>query len=366
MGSSIILRRFALIFSAMLIPLSLGFAFVHATNGSGPDSEVSISNGVLTVYIESEVSYDGVGTYTVCTGPNHPVPNQDVLQFGVEGDAWTSYNTVHLVGTGVDYITETDTSIIPYSGFSLAILDGLTPSIVEQTQTRMVVRWLTNEGLNITQIIEVLGSTVTDTYVRVTTTIRNDNDTYSYGVGIRYLWDLNVADTDGSWLRTVNPTSSWLGNEQTWAPPSFSYWEATDDPVDPTLIVRGSITEPSTLSPKPTPPDVFTFAAWGRNSLPNPGLYDYAWDFTTLNRLVAGAELDSAVAYYWGPRTLEPDGEMSVTAYIWYSPPTPVGGFIVDSVPNVCSQFILLVAIVSSCTALGFALAKICGKRGYL
>ncbi|MEM2431143.1 MAG: hypothetical protein QXX94_04175 [Candidatus Bathyarchaeia archaeon] len=308
---------------------------IYAAN-NGPDSEVSISNGILTVYIESKTGYDGVGTYTICTGPNHPVPSQDILQFGVDGDAWTSYNTIHVlnetIGIRGDYVTESDSSIVPYPGFSLGILDEVSPSIIKLTLTRMVIQWIMPEGLNITQDIEVLGLTAADTYARITMTVKNNNGTYSYGVGIRYLWDLKVACTDGSWLRTINPTSNWLDTEHAWYQPSFEHWEATDDPANPTLIVCGSITEPSLLSPQPTRPDNFTFATWGRTPL---GLYDNAWNFTIdSNRKIAGfSDADSAVAYYWGPRTLAPGGEISVTAYIWVLTPRPVGGFIVDSAP---------------------------------
>ncbi|MEM2092439.1 MAG: hypothetical protein QXR59_04055, partial [Candidatus Bathyarchaeia archaeon] len=124
--NSIALSAILLILFALLpITSLLSPALVYASNG--PDSEVSISNGILTVYIESETDHDGVGTYTICTGPNHPVPNQDILQFGVDGDAWTSYNTIHVVNAGKDYVTENDSTIVPYPGFSLGILDDVNP-----------------------------------------------------------------------------------------------------------------------------------------------------------------------------------------------------------------------------------------------
>jgi len=352
----------------LFIPLLLGLTPAYATD-SGPDSEVSISNGILTVYIESQTGYDGAGTYTICTGPNHPVPNQDILQFGVDGDAWTSYNTIHIANLTLnvkkDYITENDSSIIPYPSYNLIILDDFNPTVTILTPKRMVVQWITPEGLNITQDIEVLGSTAFDSYVRITMTIKNNNGTYSYNVGIRYLWDLKVACTDGSWLRTVNPTSSWLNMEHTWYQPNFAHWEATDDPTNPTLIVCGSITEPSTLSLQPTRPDNFTFATWGRDPA---GLYDNAWSFTIdPSRRVAGADADSAVAYYWGPKALVPGGEMSVTAYIWVLPPKPVGGFIID--PTSASDsfglglgFTQWLILAASCMLLGFTALKIFRK----
>ncbi|MEM1514489.1 MAG: hypothetical protein QXT26_07645 [Thermoproteota archaeon] len=339
----------------LLAVFSLVPALVYAGDGGG--SEVSISNGILTVYIENETGYDGVGTYTICTGPYHPVPDQDVLQFGVDGDAWTSYNTVHIlnetIGVKKDYITESDTvNINSCTGFSLCILDNVSPQI-ELTQTRMVIRWSTPEGLNVTQDIEVLGSNWMDTYVRITMTVRNTNNTYFYNVGIRYLWDLKVAWNDGSWLRAVNPTSGWLNSEHIWSQPNFKYWEATDNPADPTLIVCGSITEPSMLSP--SRPDNFIFGAWGPS-----GLYNNSWCYTiNPSRQIADTNLDSAVAYYWGPTTLKPDEKISVTAYIWVLPPRPVGGFIVDSAYALDSDGLTLAnlwpILVVSCVLFGFA-----------
>jgi len=258
---------------------------------------------------------------------------------------------------------------VPYPGFSLGTLDDAGPSIVKLTQTRIVIRWITPEGLNITQDIEVLGSTAADTYVRITMIVKNNNGAYSYGVGIRYLWYLKIACTDGSWLRTINPTSYWLDTEHTWYQPGFEYWEATDDPADPTLIVCGSITEPLALSPQPTRPDNFTFATWGRTS---PGLYDNAWDFTIdPNRKIAGiSDADSVVAYYWGPRTLAPGEEISVTAYIWVLTPKPVGGFIVDSSYTPSSDGFWLaylwLVLATSCMLLVFAVHKVLRRFGLI
>ena len=325
-NNSIALSAILLIlFTLLPITPLLSPALVYASNG--PDSEVSISNGILTVYIESEAGYNGIGTYTICTGPNHPIPNQDILFDGVIGDAWSSYNTIIVNETKRVYVTSSNPTIEPDSGYTLINLDDNFTSI-SSTPKKVTIKWMTIEGLNITQEIEVLGSTVADTYVRITMTIKNQGN-QPYTVGVRYLWDLKVACTDGSWLRTADPSSSWLSNEADWVSPDFGYWESTDDPADPTLIVCGSISEPTGLSIPPTPPEKFMFAAWGKN--PTPGIYNYSYSFSHIGRWIVGSDYDSAVAYYW-EKTVDAGGSWSVTAYLWTPPPKrPVGGFIVDS-----------------------------------
>lgn len=345
--------------TSLLSPASV---HVYATNGG---SEVSISNGILTVYIENETGYDGIGTYTICTGPNHPVPDQDILFDGAIGDAWSSYNTIIVNETKRVYVTSSNPVIEPDPGYTLINLDDNFTSISYEPR-KVTIRWMTIEGLNIMQEIEVLGSTVADTYVRITMTVKNQGN-QGYTVGVRYLWDLKVACTDGSWLRIVSSTSPWLSNETSWVPPNFLHWEATDDPADPTFIVCGSISEPAGLSIPPTPPEGFMFAAWGKN--PTPGIYNYSYSFSPSGRWIVGSDYDSAIAYYW-QKTVGVGESWSVTAYLWTPPPKPVGGFIVDSGLNAADTGFGLsyapaaIIIVASAIIFAYYRSRFIKKRG--
>ena len=80
--------------------------------------------------------------------------------------------------------------------------------------------------------------------------------------------------------------------------------------------------------PQPTSPDALMFAAWG--SSPAPGVYDYAFDFTTTDRQISGTYNDSAVAYYWGNNRTNAkeiftySESYEVTQYLYVTePPSP-------------------------------------------
>ncbi|MEM3489268.1 MAG: hypothetical protein QXO75_06400, partial [Nitrososphaerota archaeon] len=298
--------------SLLLIALLFNSVAVYAKPDNGSGSTIEISNGILTVYVENETGFD-IGSYTICTGPNHPAPDKNVFYGGSVGSAWSSYNTIVVNETKRMYVTTSYKEIIPDPNYTVICLDENLTSI-HHTNRIVVIKWRTDENLFITQEIEILGSTIHDTYVRVTVSIKNEGS-QKYTVGIRYLWDIMIADNDGSWLRTVNPSSNWLSSETDWLPPDFSYWEATDNPNNPTFTIYGSISEPSWLRIPATPPKGFMFAAWGGGSNPNPGLYDYAYSFSHLARTIADSNLDSAVAYYW-EKKIDVGENWSVTAYL--------------------------------------------------
>ncbi len=349
-----LLESKVLIYAFLMLLVFAGFKGVSSVELTGTDLKVGLTpnspgvatlgNNVLQVSVETNPGSSGIGTYTICTGPDHTDPGQDVLYDGCIQGPWSTYNTIHVVDTSVDYVT-TNYTPNPDPGYTLANLDGYSPSVITQTATRIVIQWLTLEGLLVEQDIEVMGSTVEDTYVRVTMKVNNTDDAGAlHMVGIRYMWDLMIDGEDGSWIRPWDGTpGTWLDVETSWTPPDFQNWETTNDPASPIFSVLGSITLPS-VNPPPTPPDTFMMAAWG--SVPSPGLYNYAYSFTPTGRTVAGADLDSAVAFYWDPVELLPLEERSVTAYIWckYIPPAPlVGGTTVQiDVLAVTAPYILV------------------------
>ncbi|MEM2696053.1 MAG: hypothetical protein QXU09_03860 [Thermoproteota archaeon] len=169
----------------------------------------------------------------------------------------------------------------------------------------------------------------------------------SYTVGARYLWDLKVACTDGSWLRTADPSSPWFSNESGWVSPDFGYWESTDDPSDPTLIVCGSISETSGLSIPPTPQKSLCSLLGVRIRLPE-------YTITHTVSLILGDGLlvltMIVLSHIIGRKTVGANKSWSVTAYLWTPPPKrPVGGFIIDSDLNAAD----------ACFGLGYAQAAI-------
>ena len=295
------------------------------TEGSG--GTIVLNNTILKVFIQNETGSTGVGTYTIATAENHPTPNEDVFFAGAAGSPWSTYTTIHVVSTKRDYITSTDTGIKPsISGYTVVHMDDLGHIIVLQTDRRVMIKWTTYEGLEVYQDIELLGTTVEDTKVRISVYVKNNNES-SLVFGIRYEWDIMIDGEDGSWFRPwidLNTPGTWTNVETQYDNPQFVFWETTNDPASPVLFEYGSVSGPLTLMPPPTPPDNITFAAWGYASKPSPGLYDYTWNFTVRGRIIAGEDVDSAVAYFWMPKKIPPGEWYNVTAYLFGVSPKPI------------------------------------------
>jgi hypothetical protein len=181
------------------------------------------------------------------------------------------------------------------------------------------------DDLYIEQVVEVMGTTIADSSVRVSTEVRNTG-AEPVDIGIRYEWDLMIDGIDGSWFAERNPDGSWIDVEAEWASPAFEQFETTDDPASPVLLIFGTVTGPATLTPLPTSPDLLQFASWG-------SIYGRAFDYTPTGQTVAGSGEDSAVGYYWGDNssnaiTLDAGQGVTVTQYLYATPasPEPVGG----------------------------------------
>lgn len=358
--SGITKKELLILFTFMMLSTFIFAGQVNAAKEGShtPGGTTTIGNNILEVSIEDVTGNDGFGTYTIATGPGHTNPGQDVFYDGVDQDPWSTYNTIHVTDTSRDYTTSSSSST-PDAGFTLVLMDTLSPAVTTSTSTRVVIQWTTLENLLVEQDIEVVGTTIADTYVRVTMSVTNNDDQSSHTVGIRYQWDIMIDGYDGSWIRPWDGApGTWLDVETSWAPPTFNYWETTNDPTTPVFSVLGSNILPS-VTPSPTVPDTFMLAAWG--STPSPGLYDYAYSFTPTSRTIAGTGLDSAVAYYWDPVDILPGATRSVTAYVWcrFITPTPeeaVGGTIIPaSLLMVLAPWIILavMAVAVGLTARG-------------
>ncbi len=302
----------------LALVLSLGMVLVPAAqadkgDGSEGPGTIMVTNGIYTLSVENETGSSGVGTYTVSTGDDHPQPNQDVLYDGVAQDPWSSYLTVRDYNASKDYVS---TSATPSSGFTVVNLDGYLDSVSE-VGDEVTTTWTTAEGLTIEQVTAIEGTDLDDSRVRVTTTITNNSEG-AIDVGIRYEWDLMIADSDDSWFRERNPDSDWIYTQISYEPPGFKMFETTNDPASPIFSVFGSVSQPATLTPPPTPPTRLVYASWEE-------AYDAAFDYTHApGESIYG---DSAVLYYWGvsgdatPITLSVGGSTSVTQYLFALPP---------------------------------------------
>jgi len=325
----IIRNVFQIMLLLTLIFSSIAATPVDAQKGIGNESgTVTISNGIYDVSVEDVIGLNGLGTYTVSTGTGHPQPYEDVLFGGVAQDPWSTYLTIRSYDTSTEYVS-TSSSPTPSAGYNVVNLDTVSATgFSSPTPTSAVAWWDLNtladpDDLYIEQVIEVVGTTLADSRVRVSTEVTNTGAD-PVDIGIRYEWDIMIDGEDGSWFRETNPDKPWIDIEDEWISPAFERFETTNDPASPVFSIFGGVTGPTTLTPPATPPDLLQFAAWGWN--PSPGLFDFAFDFTPTARIIAGPELDSAVAYYWGNTNgnairLNVGEGIIVTQYLYVQPP---------------------------------------------
>jgi Zn-dependent protease len=260
---------------------------------------ITISNGILEVAVKNS---SGIGTFTIGTGLNHPKPGLKVLYDHPSPS--TTYTTIKVVDNHTEYVTR---SSLPSasSGYTTKLLDDKKLSVVTY-ENQVSVSWVTPEGLAITQVIEILGTDISNTLVRVTLHITNSGNV-THTVGIRYEWDIMIEVADNSWIRAwANPNApqSWTNNETDWVSPNFQFWETVNNPSTPAFSIYGSVALPD-VDPQPTVPDRLVYASWS-------GSYGTAYDYTPSNR----SGMDSAVLYYWNPVNLSPGASREVTAYI--------------------------------------------------
>jgi hypothetical protein len=280
--------------------------FVYASsekeNPPSPGT-IYISNNILKVCIEDTTSSSGVGTFTIITDTGHPNPGENVL-YGW-GSPWSSFTTIRVEDTLKEYVTSTGSKTAS-SGYTVEYLDNYNPVATKVSDTRATVSWTTAENLLVTLLVDIQGTTVADTMVEVTVTIKNQ-DSIGHYVAVRHELDLMIDGSDDSWIRVwTDPSTpqSWTETETDWVSPSFQFWEITNDPSTPVFSIYGSTVLPN-VSPPPTVPDRFVYASWG-------AAYNTAYDYSPSGY----SGMDSAVLYYWYATGISPDAEISRTAYM--------------------------------------------------
>jgi hypothetical protein len=260
-----------------------------------PTPAVVATNGIYDIIVENVPASAGIGTYTVRTGANHLITisqgaKQDILHGGASGSPWSTYLTVRSYDSNNEYVS---TNYNPWAsgGFTVHALEAISnppPTVSPIGGTGFSTIWYIPGGsyidlLKIEQVTIIEGTTLANSHIRVTTIVTNLREDPAH-IGIRYEWDIMIDGNDGSWFAPRNPDGPWLGVETEWAPPPplFEHYETTDDPSNPLFTISGSVTGP-VFSPPVVPPELLQYVAWG--SIPFPGLYNYAFDFTPSGRV---------------------------------------------------------------------------------
>ncbi len=144
-----------------------------------------------------------------------------------------------------------------------------------------------------------------DDTVEISYTIIN-KDSREHEIGVRIMMDTYLGKEDGAPFRVPG-----LGDIKTETVLEGSkipqYWYSYDDLGEPSVRAQG------TLKAKDiTPPDRIIFSSWER-------FQKYLWDFRikpgrSFRRSVIGP-LDSAIAMYWNPKKVAPNGTLKVKTY---------------------------------------------------
>jgi len=312
-------------------------------------------NGAYEMVIEPVIGR-GVGLYSVRTGPTHPItqffakqdlenPKQDLLVGASNDESGTSYTTIRSYRSKIDYVQSE--FAVSDSGFTTiwldttfvnetnedefdfdvvkAITSGLDTTGYSITYTvpgvaRLAAQEIFPNPLEITQIINTHGNGFDDSWVEVSTVVKNvglATDT----IGIRYLWDLIVAGDDGPVL--MNRSFKPFGNfENSFSNPNFDFYVAADTNVitQQAYNVYGSALTPSNLLHSPFQPERLQLVSW---LLAFFKAFSYqihdSLDVTTHADPNAGAfGGDNAIQYYWGETretalVLQPNDSIKVT-----------------------------------------------------
>ncbi|MBK5187470.1 MAG: hypothetical protein JJD97_04445 [Gemmatimonadaceae bacterium] len=275
---------------------------------ASPQAVSQGGNNFYQVFV-LDVAGPGVGQYTVMTGPSHPVTistgsPKNVL-FG-DGGPGTSYNTIFSYTTGTAYVAAADFRATA----GIVILDPLTPGITAtvtalgstgfRTTYTLAGPPQTPDKLTIVQDVNTHGTTFETSTVEVTTTVTNSGSA-PVSIGLRYLWDTQIGEDDGPTFQQLSPDAAVIVNEKSFVSPSFGFYRIQDNDGNtpsPLFSVFGTVTQPTTITPPPTPPDLLVNASWPSSV---GAAFAYTPNPSTDVSTVQGGVNDNAILYYWGP-----------------------------------------------------------------
>ncbi len=270
------MRKYALLLTAAV-------AFVA---GSASADSPAAGNSIFRVVIEDSASADGLGAFSVLTGPGHPSGAGHSVLFAGAGndDAGSSYLTVRSYTTGTDYV-QTTSGVASAHLVSSLNLYGVVASIgATGYRTTYALPGSGNapDALGIVSEIEITGASATDSAVTLQTTVTN-NGTVPLALGVRYLLDFANGGDDGPAWR------------ETGTQPQVIEGARGVKPGVMTLAPTSPDAAPVPIAVAPSNPSTAIFASWTH-------AFPFAFDYTPASRDVAGpcGLNDSALLTYAG------------------------------------------------------------------
>jgi hypothetical protein len=351
-GSAWRMAASTVVLAGLIAPLSASQSRAASSNKAplaNAAAVVSAGNQFYRVFVETDPNSGGLGLYTATTGPQHPAGDGQNVLFG-NGAPGTTFNTIRSYTSATDYVQESGKSsgntVVSLSAFGSVAPIGTTGF---RTTYALPGPPTTPDALTIVQDVNVNGTDFQSSTVEVTTVITNTG-TAAVALGIRYLWDFEIAFDDGPTFRATNPNGPVLVTEAQFASPTFESYRIQDNDVNPnppTFDVLGTVVGPAFIVPPPTAPALLQFVSW-------PGAINTAFDYTVdplLNIADENAPSninDSAVLYFFGPNSQNPinvgaatSTTVSASLFLTLPVPTPT-----SSAPALGSAAMALLAFL--------------------
>lgn len=279
--------------------LAIALALAVLPTGKANTDSPAVGNDVYRVYVEDDAAGDGIGAFSIGTGPLHPAgEGLSLLSGGDTGQAANSFLTLRSYSTGTDYVQTSSGTASGNLTVGLNEFGSMEPIGTTGYRTTFQLPGPTDtpEALRITSEVNVTGDRYADSAVEVTTTVSN-MDVIPVRFGLRYLLDVDVAGDDGPIFITDPDNSSPLTRETNFEPPDFAAFRAEDNNGSgPTLSLLGTVSaEYPSITPATTSPDVLKYALWS-------DAFATAFDYSILDRDIAAStgRDDSVVLYYFG------------------------------------------------------------------
>lgn len=229
--------------------------------------------------------------------PIHDGDNNKPLLYG-HPRPWTSYSTIRI--DGKDYVFGGPTN-------KRAGSEGLYGEVVnppEVVDGEKIITVVKMDNVEVTQTLSFIESTTTglpDT-AKIKYTITN-KDSETRNIGLRVMLDTMLGANDGAPFRVLDQA---ITEDKTLIRGEIpDFWQAFDSLTNPMVMAQGGLRGPDL-----TAPDKIYFSNWG-------SLADGVWDFNFQSGrdfIREGEfELDSAIALYWTPTTLETGESITYT-----------------------------------------------------
>ncbi len=261
-------------------------------------------NGILRVRVDDG---DHLGAFSVTTGPDHP-KGAGLPLLSRSRRPGSSFLTLHSYASDTDYSPSG-------AGGAVSLAPSGTVSSLGTTGFRTTYEITGADRLRVTEDVVVVGTSVDDSSVVVTTRVTNTG----FGtarVGLRHLWDLQLMA--GGAPRTsllAGATETVLTHEQSLPDPAADLWQVADSTVPVGLV--GSLGPGASAAvpgaPLSSAPDLAQYVSWGearrapfRYDVPDPG---------------GEPGTDTALLTYWGGTVddaliLPQSGSRSVSAFL--------------------------------------------------